>query len=163
MKKILSAKSVKASYRLTERSGVEQLQYVRSIMVRYRLTCMGYDYIVRDCGTIAGLSAQADIKIVVTDFGYRRRLEYERLLQSDKDSLIFVNHTDGNVFYKETGRLEIKRQFYRIPCVYDWNNGSKLLDRVFLEALSAVISKPCRKQVKGGAGAGRKYIISKNK
>ena len=123
----------------------------------------GYDYIVRDCGTIAGLSAQADIKIVVTDFGYRRRLEYERLLQSDKDSLIFVNHTDGNVFYKETGRLEIKRQFYRIPCVYDWNNGSKLLDRVFLEALSAVISKPCRKQVKGGAGAGRKYIISKNK
>jgi hypothetical protein len=85
------------------------------------------------------------------------------LLQSDKDSLIFVNHTDGNVFYKETGRLEIKRQFYRIPCVYDWNNGSKLLDRVFLEALSAVISKPCRKQVKGGAGAGRKYIISKNK
>ena len=41
MKKILSAKSVKASYRLTERSGVEQLQYVRSIMVRYRLTCMG--------------------------------------------------------------------------------------------------------------------------
>ena len=109
------------------------------------------------------MSAQGGIKIVVTDFGYRRRLEYERLLQSDKDSLIFVNHTDGNVFYKETGRLEIKRQFYRIPCVYDWNNGSKLLDRVFLEALSAVISKPCRKQVKGGAGAGRKYIISKNK
>ena len=71
--------------------------------------------------------------------------------------------SDKNVFYKETGRLEIKRQFYRIPCVYDWNNGSKLLDRVFLEALSAVISKPCRKQVKGGEGAGRKYIISKNK
>ena len=74
-----------------------------------------------------------------------------------------MNHTDGNVFYKETGRLEIKRQFYRIPCVYDWNNGSKLLDWVVLEALSAVISKPCRKQVKGGAGAGWKFFISKNK
>ncbi len=122
----------------------------------------GYDYIVRDCGTMKQLVQEADVKIVVTDFGYRKRLEYERLLQSDEDSLIFVNHTDGDVFYKETGMIGIKRQFYRIPCVYDWNNGSKLSDRVFLEALSTVISKPCRKQKKGGAGAVRKHIISKN-
>lgn len=106
-------------------------QYASAVQARLE----AYDYIVHDCGVISDLPVAKDLKVVVTDFGYRRNEEFAALAASQTDSVVFVNHTDGQYFYEVLKQLKIKRTCYRIPCVYDMINGSRVLDDVFSEVM----------------------------
>lgn len=119
-----------------------------------------YDYVVRDCGIYQDLPVGKGLKIVVTDFGYRRTQEFEILAALQKDSVVFVNHTDGRTFYEVLKRLKIEQSCYRIPCVYDWVNGSAVLDDVFSEMMSCRLLNDFFNK-KGGVRSIGRFIIRK--
>lgn len=120
-----------------------------------------YEYLVMDCGIEPDLPLSADLKIAVTDFGYRKRQERQALEQTDKKSLIFVNHTGGDAFYQELKNVEADRRYFRIPCVYDWWKSSKILDIVLEEAMSEGFSENFTVKKKGGGAADWAKFIRK--
>lgn len=109
-----------------------------------------YDYKILDCGTNPELAALADLKIAVTEFGYRKRQEFKAIQAVDEESLIFVNHTSGDTFYEELKEAEKNRKYYRIPCVYDWWSKNVMLSAVLREALEDIISSELLTHTKGG-------------
>lgn len=109
-----------------------------------------YDYQVIDCGDNPELEIAPDLKIAVTEFGYRRRQEIKAVQAADEECLIFVNHTGGDTFYEELKIAEKKKRYYRIPCVYDWWENNGMLSAVLGEAFNDVFSSQFPICKKGG-------------
>lgn len=109
-----------------------------------------YDYIVMDCGVCAELPLESNIKVAVTEFGYRERQEMQEICNTNEKCLIFVNHTDGEAFYEKLKKAKTDRKYYRIPCVYDWWKGNEMLSTVLEEAMAEGFPENFRVHKKGG-------------
>jgi hypothetical protein len=87
-------------------------------------------YHIHDCGTDRK-SHRGGINILVGDIGYRRG-DYEAMEKSDTGTIIFINHASGHDFYQYSRKLGAMR-CYRFPCMYRWDEGSRLFDEAMLE------------------------------
>lgn len=109
-----------------------------------------YDYIVMDCGVYAELPLESDMKIAVTEFGYRKKQEMQDICNTDESCLIFVNHTGGEAFYEGLKKVETDRKYYRMPCVYDWWKENGMLGTVLEEVMAEGFPETFRVHKKGG-------------
>lgn len=110
-----------------------------------------YDYIIMDCGVNTDLPLQRNMKIAVTEFGYRRKQEAQAVQNTDERCVVFVNHTGGETFYEELKNIRTDRRYYRIPCVYDWWKENEMLNRVLEEVMAEEFPENFKVQKKGGS------------
>lgn len=105
----------------------------------------GYDYVVHDYGVerpVIALDEQDDAVCICVDVrGYRKDIAEGKKCLSD---ITFVNHISGREFYHMVNNLENVKRYYRIPCIYQWEESNRLFEEAVIEALGLAKQKAKR-------------------
>ncbi|MBQ4284226.1 MAG: serine/threonine protein kinase [Lachnospira sp.] len=98
----------------------------------------GYDIVVYDYGVerpdVDGVDESVRC-ICVDTCGYRKKKQAASECLGLTEVATFVNHISGKRFYELVKRAGNVRRFYRMPCIYEWNETNRLFEEAVIEAL----------------------------
>lgn len=80
------------------------------------------------------------INLVVMGGGHGIYDELEQLKNVHKNCALFVNLVSARAFY-DYANLLYEREMYRIPCIYDWQDSSDVLEQMLYEFKSEYLSE----------------------
>ncbi len=111
-----------------------------------------YDFRIIDCGSSTDYYESENIwdkkygcssmKILVDVIRYDYDMQCSDIAGESDDLHIFLNHISGRSFYKIAGILQ-RKNVYRIPCIYDYNDKSDILEESFKESLNEAFPGLC--------------------
>lgn len=105
-----------------------------------------YDIVVRDYGIERPKFEEESTEVIcicVDVRGYRNNVisatpKCGGMMTSEAvafGDVTFVNHISGKRFYELVKQAEGVKRYYRMPCVYEWNETNKIFEEAVIEAL----------------------------
>ena len=65
--------------------------------------------------------------VMIGDLGYRRE-DYQLIAAAEKNVAVFINHISGRDFYNYVKHTQSRASFYRMPCMYDFEEQNYLFE-----------------------------------